>query len=57
MLCQPITRTPPTRILLHQNALFDQLLNVAQGRVLGAFGDLGPLRGGQFAGKAVQEFV
>jgi hypothetical protein len=40
--CKRVRRTPPPGSILDQHLLSDQVLDVAQGRILRAFGELGP---------------
>ncbi len=56
LLFHHITRTPATRFFFHQYAFFYQVLYVAEGGVLAAFGHFGPFGGGELAGKIIGQF-
>ena len=50
-------RTPTPRLILLQDTFANQILDVTQGRVLRAFGELGPFRRGQLAFEAIQQLI
>ncbi len=52
-----VARAPAAGRILRQDAPFDQVVDVAVGRVLGAFGQLRPFRRGELALEPVQQPV
>jgi hypothetical protein len=52
--CQSITRASPSSRLFHQNTTFHHIVNISQGRILRAFGELGPFGRCQLAFKIVE---
>ena len=52
-----VAGAPPACLLAREDAVLHQVADIPQGGVLGAFADEGPLRGGQFAFKAIQQAV
>src|SRR3954468_14672212 len=54
---QAIARAPASRLFPDEDAAFHEIIDVAQGRVLGALGDLRPFGRGELAGEPVEEAV
>jgi hypothetical protein len=52
--CQSITRASPSSRLFHQNTTFHQIVDISQGRILRAFGELGPFGRSQLTFKIVE---
>jgi hypothetical protein len=56
-LYQRIARAPASGCILRHDFSFNQIVDVTAGRVLGAFGELRPLGGGEFAFEPVEQAV